>query len=487
MVDKVRNYLKQIYQTQPGDVIVIGVSGGADSVCLLCVLWQIFADTDVSLHVVHVNHNIREDALKDQQFVEALCHDWKIPFHCYSVQAGAYAKEHRISEEEAGRQLRYQAFEDTLRELVPPERENPEGIDRQVGRGLIAVAHTMEDNAETMLLNLFRGTGLKGLGGIPARRENIIRPLLCVRRNEIEAWLTAQQIGWCEDSTNQTDEYVRNRIRHKILPVAENEINDKAVLHMNQTAMQLTMAEDYLSKVVGQAWEDCIRELEDGYLLRAEKALLLHPYLRQRLMLELMERTMGTAKDIGRVHVTQLEELLRMPCGKQMHLAYGMTAVRTGEGILVRRYDPSTERNQEKRLENDPERLLKEGIPLNRDGLTKIEGYGSFSARLFEKRNFEEIPKETYTKWIDYDKIKNTVLLRTRRTGDNLTIDASGHTQKLKTYLVNEKIPAGERDRLLLLADGQHIIWIPGHRFSHAYYVTGQTKNILEIQYTKHG
>ena len=91
------------------------------------------------------------------------------------------------------------------------------------------------------------------------------------------------------------------------------------------------------------------------------------------------------------------------------------------------------------------------------------------------------------TFWIDYDKIKNIVLLRTRRTGDDLTIDASGHTQKLKTYLVNEKIPAGERDRLLLLADGHHIIWIPGYRFSHAYYVTGQTKNILEIQYTKHG
>ena len=487
MVDKVSKYLKQIDQTQPGDVIVIGVSGGADSVCLLCVLRQIFADTDISLHVVHVNHNIREDALEDQQFVEALCRDWRIPCHCYSVQVGAYAKEHRISEEEAGRQLRYQAFEDTLQKLVSPEGGNTDGSVRQSGRGLIAVAHTMDDNAETMLLNLFRGTGLKGLGGIPAKREKIIRPLLCVRRSEIEAWLTAQQIGWCEDSTNQTDEYARNRIRHKILPVAEKEINEKAVLHMNQTAMQLTMAEDYFSKAVEQAWKDCIKEAEDGYLLCAEKALLLHPYLRQRLILELMERTMGTAKDIGKVHVAQLEELLRMPCGKQMHLAYGMTAVKTGEGILLRRSDSPAIRNQEKWQEDETGRLLKDGILLNRDGLTEIEGYGSFSARLFENRNFEEIPKETYTKWIDYDKIKNTVLLRTRRTGDDLTIDASGHTQKLKTYLVNEKIPAGERDRLLLLADGHHIIWIPGYRFSHAYYVTGQTKNILEIQYTKHG
>ncbi len=478
MIEKIKNYLDKICCLKSGDAVIAGVSGGADSVCLLCVLLEICAETGTAIYVVHVNHHLRTEADDDQKYVEMLCCQWDIPCHCYSYDVKSYAKEHGISTEEAGRQLRYEAFYDLKDKLAAD------------GNVRIAVAHTMEDNAETMLLNLFRGTGLKGLRGIPVSRGDIIRPLLCLRRNEIEAWLTAQGIAWRNDCSNDTDDYTRNKIRHKMIPIAENEINENAVLHMNRTAEQLAMAADYLEDRTGKAWEACVRPLEEyGFLILDDTLLTLHPYLRSCVLLETMQKTAGTAKDISAVHVQALEGLFDMQCGRQLHLAYGMRAERTYDGVILRKKAADTKCGREDRQAAAGERKTyrrnaPEAVDIKIPGSTEIPGYGVIETRIFpaEKQNFCEIPKDRYTKWFDYDKIKDTVCIRTRQAEDYLVIDGCGNTQKLKNFFVNQKIPREERENLLLIADGKHIMWIMGHRSSQGYYIDESTKKILEIK-----
>ncbi|MDE6530334.1 MAG: tRNA lysidine(34) synthetase TilS [Lachnospiraceae bacterium] len=474
MVRKIKKYLEEICSLKSGDAIVAGVSGGADSVCLLCVLREIYAGTGVTIHAVHVNHNLRAEADADQKYVERLCGKWNIPCYCYSYDVEGYAADHRISTEEAGRQLRYGAFYEVQ--------------DRLTASGCIkiAVAHTMDDNAETMLLNLFRGTGLKGLRGIPVSRGDIIRPLLCVRRSEIESWLETQGIEWCNDCSNDTDDYTRNKIRHKILPVAETEINENAVLHMNRTAKQLALAEDYLTDKAAEAWDACVRPLmqkPDGLII-GDSVLALHPYLRKCVLLRAMQETAETARDISAVHVEALEGLFDLQCGKELHLAYGMRAERTYDGVMIRKKPDDMECSQKYRQDASEDAGI-ESIDLKISGSTEIPGYGIFETRVLHsgKRNFCEFPKDRYTKWFDYDKIKNTVCLRTRQAEDYLVIDGNDNTQKLKSYLINQKIPSGEREKLLLIADGKHIMWVVGYRCSYGYYISESTENILEVRY----
>ena len=253
MVNKVLEYVKKYRMIEPGDIIVAGISGGADSVCLLFMLLAIRPIIPFSLRVVHVNHGIRIDAFQDASYVKALCDKWEIPFFLIEEDIHERAKKHGHSVEEEGRIVRYEAFARIL--------------DGQKGK--IAVAHNSNDRAETMLFHLFRGTGLGGLSGIPPVNGNIIRPLLCLERNEIEHWLQKQNISFCQDSTNDSDNYTRNRIRHHILPYAENEIFRGAVSHMAQTADQLLAAEHYLHLQTNAAMERCLqtRDAPDKILI----------------------------------------------------------------------------------------------------------------------------------------------------------------------------------------------------------------------------
>ena len=193
----------------PGDRVVAGVSGGADSVCLLFVLLKIREEIPFSLHGVHVNHGIRKEAGEDAAYVEQLCSQFGLPFILVKENVRERAAAEKRSEEEMGRLVRYQAFESVM---------------KSVGANKIAVAHNSNDQAETMLFHLFRGSGLSGLCGIRPVRDHIIRPILCLERKEIEQYLEERKIAYCKDATNEEDDYTRNRIRHHILPYAEQEI-----------------------------------------------------------------------------------------------------------------------------------------------------------------------------------------------------------------------------------------------------------------------
>lgn len=218
---------------RPGMRVLAAVSGGADSVCLLAALAAFREQIDFSLYVIHVEHGLRgEESLADARYVEELCRSFSVPFFLESVDAAAEARKRHLSVEEAGRALRYEAFD---------------RVAGQVGADRIAVAHNENDQAETVLWNLVRGSGLQGLGGIRPVRGRIIRPLLFLGRPEIEAILLAQGIAWRTDRTNLTCDYTRNRIRLQVLPELTKELNPQAVGHIAEAAHRLQEVQEYIS------------------------------------------------------------------------------------------------------------------------------------------------------------------------------------------------------------------------------------------------
>nr|MBR2040323.1 tRNA lysidine(34) synthetase TilS [Clostridia bacterium] len=212
-----------------GDVVTVALSGGADSVALLYALNQLKNDLGITLKAVHLNHQIRGDeALRDESFVKDFCDSLNIELICERIDVPQFAKSNNLSLETAARKARYNLFE-------------------RVNEGAIATAHTASDNLETLLLNLARGTSLDGLCGIPVKRDYIVRPIISATREDIENYCKDNNLKFVTDSTNLTDDYTRNKIRHKIVPVLK-EINPKAELSALKTSKSLTEASAFLKQ-----------------------------------------------------------------------------------------------------------------------------------------------------------------------------------------------------------------------------------------------
>ena len=486
--EKVKKYIVAHRMIVPCDCVVAGVSGGADSVGMLHLLWRLQKEMPFRLSVVHVDHGLRAEAGEDAAFVESLCVQWGIPFFLRKVDMPGYAVRYKVSPEEAGRILRYRAFDEVLREI---QGENA---------GKIAVAHNAEDRAETMLFHIFRGSGLRGLGSIRPIRESVIRPLLTVSRTEIEAYLDACGLIYREDATNGEDTYARNRIRHHILPYAQQEICRGAVSHMGELADILTETEDYLERVTRRLYGRYVKEKVDRELVLEQESSVTELAINleglasedevmvKHVLLYALERITPHRKDIGACHIRSLLELMEKDGSKELFLPGGVKACKEYQVLFLKRTEHDREdMSSEGGIINIPEILLPD-IPVDvsvpdTNGFTFIlrEADSLPETSDFYKKE-QNIPENRYTKWFDYDKITTSLLLRTRREGDYLTIDDALHTQSVKRYMVNEKIPKIKRSTMYILADGSHILWIPGYRISTHYKAGENTKRILEVR-----
>lgn len=456
MISRICTFIREKQLIRPKDKVLAGISGGPDSVCLLLVLHKLMKELDFELMAVHVNHGLRgKEADRDQEFVERLCEERGILLRCRFQEVRGRAGKEKLTLEEAGRLCRYEVFQ------AEAER---------YGCNRIAVGHHGDDQAETMLFHLFRGTGLKGLAGMEPERDGIIRPLLCVERQEIVEWLREQGISWCEDSTNQEKSYTRNRIRHSILACAKEQINEKAVRHMVRTAEELSEIEHFLEDSAENAFRLCVRREEGGCFIFREAFERLHPLMKGRLIRRCLAEAGEGLKDIERQHIEMVKALFGKQTGSSLCLPTGRRAVREYDGVYL-----VWEEQREK--EPDTEELPSVEIP----GICRVRGKRwRFSLENAEKNQI--IPEKAYTKWFDYGKIKNYPVIRRREPGDYLEINREHGHKKLKDYLIDQKIPAKDREQLLLLADGSHVIWIPGMRISEGYKVTEDTRQILKVQ-----
>jgi len=467
MIEKVRQYVEQYGMLSPGDTVVAGISGGADSLCLLFLLHEFAKELPLNIAAVHINHKIREEAGEDAAYVKQICNKLEIPFYLKEFDVEGLAQEQGISTEEAGRNVRYQAFYEVLDQCLLTKAKKAD-VYRTDSRGKIAVAHTANDRAETMLFHLFRGTGLTGLTGIKPVRGQIIRPLLCLERAEIEKYLEEKGIAFCIDRTNYEDTYTRNKIRHHVLSYAEGNICDKSVSHMNRTAEMLMETEDFLSGQTLQEYQKITEKQETGYYIEVRRFRELHALLQKRILLLCMEELKAGRKDIGAVHIEAVRELFYKEGNKEQSLPGGIAAKREFDRVFIGR--------QEKSEDKLPVRPVL--VPCE----IEIEGLGVFEFTCLEYDKSKIIPEKTYTKWFDYDKIIKSLVLRTRQTGDYLTIDEALSRKTLKKYMIQEKIPEKERNKIYVLADGDHILWVIGYRISQYYKVGPKTKKILQVR-----
>lgn len=461
MIKKVLEYVKKYQMIKSEDTIVAGVSGGADSVCLLFMLLEMQKQIPFSVEVVHVNHGIREDAAEDACFVRDLCASRNIPYSLVEENVRERAKEHGVSEEEEGRAVRYQAFEKAL----------------GYRKGRIAVAHNSNDRAETMLFHLFRGTGLTGASGIRPVNGKIIRPILCLKRDEIEAWLRDKKIPFCKDSTNDLDLYTRNRIRHHVLAYAEKEICRGAAANMNRAADQLLHAEEYICRQTEAAMKRCVQNKDgQGKIgIKISELLKEDEYIQGRVLLESIAQAAGGRKDITEAHIKGVEALFRGTGSREMHLPYGL--------LVYKKYDLGMiQRKEEEKKEDLNGNKTGEVYEISVPSIIEVEGLGRIELTRFPWKDSQNIPEKTYTKWFDYDKITSSVMFRTKRPGDFLTINHEMGHKSLQDYFVNEKVPKEDRSKIYLLAEGSHIMWIPGYRISEYYKVHKDTQTILQVK-----
>jgi len=463
MLQKIKAYVAEQNMIVKGDRIVAGVSGGADSVCLFDVLLQLQEEFELSLAVVHVHHGIRKEAQADEDYVRELCGERGVPFYSFHADVARIAQEEHLSEEEAGRQVRYRAFAQVLEEVFG-------------GEGKIAVAHTQNDRAETVLFHLFRGTGVKGLTGIAPVRDRIIRPLLCVQREEVEAYLRERGVAYCQDATNATDAYTRNRIRHHVLSYAQEHICRDAVGHIARAAERLQAASDYLELQVEEAFRETVAATEAGFQMKEVKWRGLHVFLQKELIHKVFGELVESAKDITAVHIQMVSDLFDRQSGRMVQLPYGIVAVRNYEGICI---GQNTQACGITTAEEETLSLEGQG------GAIRFGGY-QMQYRVFENEKganiMPDIPKNDCTKWFDYDKIKQYPVLRYRRSGDFLNIHAQGGKKTLKQYMIDEKIPREKRAHIPVLAQGEQILWVVGYRMSEDIKISPQTKMIMEIQ-----
>ncbi len=467
---------------EQGDTVVAGISGGADSVCLLFLLMEMQRQIPFKIEVVHVNHGIRQDAAQDALFVGKLCKRLGVPFRLVEENVKERARENGTSEEEEGRKVRYQAFEQALGDR----------------KGKVGIAHNSNDRAETMLFHLFRGTGLTGASGIRPVNGKVIRPLLCLQRKEIEAWLWKKGIPFCTDSTNEQDIYTRNRIRHHVLAYAEREVCKGAVANMYRAAEQLFEAEEYISRQTKEALKRCVQvDGEQAVVeIRIPELFKEDEYLRGRVLLESIALAAGRRKDITAAHIKGVEALFRGTGSRELHLPYRLVVYKKYDlGMIKKRDEAGKDKAFLPLRENKVECEVTLPFPssiyvpgLGRVEFTlhcskKVESTELFCGNtVFFCEDSQNIPEKTYTKWFDYDKITSAIVFRTRKSGDYFMIHNGMGRKSLQDYFVNEKVPRQDRDKIYLLAEGAHVIWIPGYRISEYYKVHKDTRMVLQVR-----
>lgn len=420
--------------TKSNETIAVALSGGADSVALLhyilnsCELYQI------KVNAINIEHGIRgEDSKNDTAFVEKLCKDLDIELIKYTVDCPSFAKENKMTLEQAGRVLRYNCFYDAI---------NSGKCDK------VATAHHLSDNAESVLFNLFRGTGLKGVCGIEENYcDKIIRPFLNVSKSEITEYINAHNLSFVTDASNFDDDYTRNYIRLNVMPEIKKAFPEaeKSITRFSKIAK---VENDYMDE---QAQKSLT--IEEDY---AEIKLPIHPALLGRCAIKAMQ-ALGTTKDWEKVHIDALEMLSTLKNGVKFNLKNGIIAIKEYEKIVLFR---------------EKDKFEKE-IPF------------SLGAKFFNGFNLEIKKVESSVNlkdgfFADASKIPPSAVLRTKRDGDKIT-KFGGGTKKLSDYLTDKKVPLRLRNNLVVLADGKDILAIFGVAISDKIKVDENTKTIISF------
>lgn len=463
------------FPLKPKDKIVVAVSGGADSVCLLHLLRRWAARSRVSLHVAHLNHSFRPEADEEARFVEKLSSDWNIPVTSLKLPVPRFCKEKGLSKQEGARTYRYRFLKEVAQE---------------VGARWIALGHTADDQAETFLMRMLRGSGSRGLGGIPRMREGaIIRPLLKVTRKTILAELRREGIPFMEDPSNLQPVYLRNRIRHALLPVLE-EYNPQIKEAFRRETELLQDENDFMHHAL-LALIPKLRIQVTGSSVRFDVAevQLLHPALQRRLLRWGIDQLGTGLKEIGFQHIETIRsKVLSGPTGKVRTLPHSLTVQRRYADLLLEQADHGKNRLR-------PEKPLVPFVELplpEKEGADSKIGIDLPSWGLHLTVSLLAGPHPSFspcTASFDFDRISLPLFFRSWQPGDAFTpAGMKGRHKKLHDFFIDAKIARSERPKKALLVCAEGILWVVGLRTDERFRVTERTKQtlVIEAQSTSH-
>ncbi len=457
MQQKILSLLKKVHQSitkhnllSKNDTVIIGVSGGSDSIFLLHALSKLDG-YKLKIVAAHVNHCLRgEESDRDAEFVKKLCKDKGIEFELLVENASVIKKELGKGIEESARIIRYRFFE------ILTEKYNAQKI---------ATAHTADDQVETVFMRLIRGAGIKGLSGIPIRRDNIIRPLLDVSKDEIIDYLTANKIKWTEDSSNAELDYFRNKVRHKLMPVLK-ELNPNITENVLRTSIQFTEKDSFVSEHTNKIFKKIFKKNKAGiYTASLKKFAKVHRFIQFSLLREAIFRVNENLLNIDFDHIeTALELLSSKKVSGEVNLPNDL--------IIAKSYDDF---------------IITTKSKINPNYTYKIDDYGEY---VFENVSFSI--KKSKAKKLDLGenvallnpkKVKFPVEIRSFRAGDKFTPFGMKGEKKLKDFFIDEKVPRYLRKLYPLFVINGEIAWIGGLRMSEKFRVKG--KEAISIECSK--
>lgn len=454
MFSTVRNNILNNNLITTNENIVVGVSGGPDSMALLYVLLDIRKELNFNIIVAHVNHGVRGDeALSDQLFVERKANELKIPYYFKNVDMDGYAKEMGITSEEAGRELRYGFFREIL--------------ESNCG-GKIAVAHNKNDQAETLLLRIMRGTGIDGLKGMDFLAGDIIRPLLNISREEIEQYISIGKIETVLDKTNLIPIYSRNKVRLELLQYIKDNFNPNIINTLWRLSRTSNIDSKFLEEFTESRYNFIVKKVNkhsiilDGVLFIKE-----NKSIQSRIIRNVISKIMGNLQGISEQNITSLVELFeRLETGKQLNLPNGIIGRISYNDLVIEKIEAEVVKDFDYILNIGCNKFFELGLNIC---LSVEEGNKS---NKYSKN----------VKYFDYEKISGDIRIRNRKSGDKFVPFGMNGRKKVKDYFIDEKIPKELRDRIPLLVDDENIIWILGYATSELYKVTDTTKKILIIE-----
>jgi len=465
---------------EPQDAVLVGVSGGPDSVALLHVLFKIVSKLSLTLGVAHLNHQIRSvDSDRDEKFVASLAENLNLPFYSQRKDVLSYKEHLKLSLEEAARRVRYEFFYQIA-------------IENKYNK--IALGHQGDDNAELVLMYLFRGSGPPGISGIPPVRNNfsqygkIVRPFIGLLRHEIMDYLAAKKLEYVTDTSNEDTQFLRNKVRRELIPLLKKSYNPRIIETLNRLSSIIRSDEEWIEDIIFPLYEDIILYSEESKIaLSIPKLDRIHIAPKRRIIRKAIESIKGDLRRIAFSHIASVIKLLekRGPSYGSLDLPDDITVTRKTDTLYI----SSGKKVCSKKgsgLENSKSPLFEYAIckpGLKTESLCIKETCSHLSFSVISAKNIADIQSAgQQVAYFDMNSLAFPLVVRNFRHGDRFAPFGMTGSQKLKKFFINNKISRTKRATCPVLLSANKIIWVVGYRQGEFGKVTQSTQNILKVQ-----
>jgi len=456
LFEKVIGYIKENLMFDKGDKVIVAFSGGPDSTCLLYILNELKEELGITLVGAHLNHCLRGvESDKDEEYAKTTCENLNIDFYSKKVDVLRISREKNLSCEMAGREIRYEFFE----ELIVKLKANK-----------VALAHNANDQAETILMRIMRGTGIEGMVGIKPVRDGIyVRPILKLSRKEIEKYCLINNINPRIDKSNLENIYARNKIRLEIIPYMEKNFNKDIIKTLNRLSNIVKKDNEYLKNVSEKEYKKHC-EISHQRVIINDSAFSLHEAILSRIIRSALLEVNHNLYNFEEVHILSIIELQKHETGKNIMLPQNIIVENSYGNIHIYISIKVDEVNSNEYLLN----INEENIIHSLNKVIKID--------VIPKQQSMEFTGTDFIKYFDYDKIIQPIVFRYRKDGDRFMPMGMLGNKKIKDLFIDLKIPKSERNEIPLICFGNDIGWVVGYRVSEKFKVSKDTKNIMQIR-----